>query len=320
MEVQISSCYRFTPLQEASLAGISRELEAYASRTQMLGLVLIGREGINLTVSGSPAAIAGFKIRLSEILGLSDLQFKDSVASKHPFLIFKVKVKDEIVTLGRPDLAPEQPVNSHLSPAEWHVAVQDPNALVIDTRNDYEVEIGKFKSAIDFKTKEFREFPEAVEKAGLNKEQKVLMYCTGGIRCEKAILAMREQGFKNVHQLEGGILNYLKEFPNGEYEGECFVFDYRVALDQNLEPTKKYLLCPHCGQPANIQINCGQCTTSAVICRSCETQGIKACSKNCAHHLAIGSASEKPHQQELAKRRKKTPYLQNDSQTSSSDL
>ncbi|MBX3021196.1 MAG: hypothetical protein KF799_05910 [Bdellovibrionales bacterium] len=306
MELCITSCYRFTPLKLENLPILSQRLEDFAAHSGLRGLCLLGTEGINLTVSGATSVIAEFKGLLGEVLELNDLQFKDSTASKQPFLIFKVKVKDEIVTLGRPDLAPTSPVNSHLSPAEWHQAVQDPEAVVIDTRNDYEVDIGKFKTAIDFRTKEFREFPEAVRNSGIAKDKKVLMYCTGGIRCEKAILAMQEQGYKNVFQLDGGILNYLKDFPRAEFEGECFVFDYRVSVDQDLAPTQKYLLCPHCGQPANIKIECGQCTTAATICPSCYKDGTLTCSKNCAHHMSIGSASAKPHSQELAKRRKKS--------------
>lgn len=309
MDICITSFYRFTPLSDAGVARIQSKMEDYATHTGLRGLCLLGKEGVNLTVSGSEPAIAGFKDLLRTELGLNDLVFKDSRNAKHPFLVFKVKIKDEIVTLGRPDLAPTQPVNSHLSPAEWQAAMQDPDTVVIDTRNDYEVEIGKFKTAIDFKTKEFREFPEAVKNSGIPKDKKVLMYCTGGIRCEKAILAMHEQGYKNVYQLEGGILNYLKEYPFQEFEGECFVFDYRVAVDQELKPTQKYLLCPHCGQPANVPVQCVQCSTDAVICKGCHTAGLTVCSKNCAHHLEIGSGPTRPHAQELTKRRAKASAL-----------
>jgi UPF0176 protein len=302
MQIAITTCYRFTPLSEGDVARVKSALEEFAPGAGVRGLCLIGAEGVNLTVSGPEEGVRAFKLKLAEELRLSDLLFKDSIASKHPFLVFKVKVKDEIVTLGRPGLAPQAPVNGHLSPAEWHKAVQDPDAVVIDTRNDYEVQIGKFKTALNLKLKEFSEFPEAVRQAGIDKGKKVLMYCTGGIRCEKAILAMREQGYRDVSQLEGGILNYLKEYPDQEFEGECFVFDYRVAVDQKLQPTKKYLLCPHCGQPADIPLTCPVCATETVICRHCENLGVRACSKNCAHHQEIGSSSSRPHNQELRKR------------------
>lgn len=281
-------------------------LETVARQTDLRGLVLMGAEGINATVSGTAEAIARCKEAVVAFLGVADFPFKDSVGPKHPFSVFKVKIKDEIVTLGRPGLMPEGPVNNHLSPQEWHEAVQDPDTIVIDTRNDYEVEIGKFKSAIDFKLSEFNEFPERLREAGLNKDKRVLIYCTGGIRCEKAILAMNEQGFNKVHQLDGGILNYFKEYPAKDqpstYEGECFVFDYRVAVDQRLEPTRQYGLCPHCGQPAKTRVTCTQCGRQETICSKCVQHGETTCSKNCSHHASIGSGSSKPHLQELRKR------------------
>jgi UPF0176 protein len=181
--------------------------------------------------------------------------------------------------------------------------MQDPEVVVLDTRNDYEVDIGKFKNARDFRTKEFQEFPESLKQSDIHPDQKVLIYCTGGIRCEKAILAMEEQGYKNVYQLDGGILNYLKEYPDGAFDGECFVFDYRVAVDSRLEPSQQYTLCPHCGQPAGGPvIQCEQCGRDEVICSSCTASGEATCSKNCSHHRKIGSKSRKVHLDELRKR------------------
>lgn len=300
--ISVTTCYRFLPLDASRLTTLQSELESFARTTGLRGLCLIGTEGVNLTVSGEADVIARFKNFLASQLADEQLTFKDAFAAKHPFSTFKVKEKPEIVTLGRPDLDPGAAGGGHLSPQEWHEALQDPETIVIDTRNDYEVDIGRFRGAIDFRLKEFAEFPEAVRNADLDKNKKVLMYCTGGIRCEKAYLAMREQGFEHVHQLNGGILNYLKDFPEQAFEGECFVFDYRVAVDQKLEPSRTYVLCPHCGQPAREKISCVKCDTSAVICTSCAEKNIRACSKNCAHHVAIGSRSSKPHQAELALR------------------
>jgi len=262
----------------------------------------MGAEGVNATVSGTASAIAECKRAVEQWLRLTDLTFKDSLGSKHPFQVFKVKIKQEIVTLGQPGLVPASPRNHHLSPAEWHAALSAPDTTVIDTRNGYEVEIGKFRSAIDFAIDEFSEFPERLARAGLNKEKPVLIYCTGGIRCEKAIVHMHEEGYTNVSQLDGGILNYLKEYPEGEFLGECFVFDYRVAVDAHLEPTQQYQLCPHCGQAAKTKITCMQCSREEVICTSCHSEGQRTCSKNCAHHASIGSNSRKAHLPELKKR------------------
>ena len=300
--ISITTFYRFLKLNDEEAKALKSSLESWAERWSVKGLCLVGTEGINLTVSGAEESLGEFKRALSLHLNLESPFFKDSTAEKHPFQIFKVKIKNEIVTLGRADLVPPSEVHKHLSPSEWNEAVREPNTLVIDTRNDYEVEIGKFRTATDFKIKEFSEFPERLREAQVPKDQKILIYCTGGIRCEKAILAMEEQGYENVYQLNGGILNYLKECPREEFEGDCFVFDYRVAVDQDLNPAKSYKLCPHCGQPATVKIGCTQCETQAVICTHCEEKRLITCSKNCAHHAAIGSRSRKPHKQELNRR------------------
>lgn len=306
--VHVTSFYRFISLSDSQVEELKLKLERFASESELLGLCLLGNEGINATLSGPPSALASVKILLNESLAVSDLVYKDSVALKHPFHVFRIKIKNEIVTMGKPGFAPASPKNNHLTPEEWHEAIQDPNALILDTRNDYEVEIGKFKGAKDLKIKEFRDFPEALTTdpatMAVAKDTPVLMYCTGGIRCEKAIMEMNAQGFSNVRQLDGGILNYLEKFPDQGFEGECFVFDYRVAVDQQLQPTTKFKLCPHCGQPANKPISCVKCGTQVEICNHCVDQFAVTCSKNCAHHVAIGSGSRRAHQQELNKRHK----------------
>ena len=301
-EIHVTTCYRFKALDQAELPAIQKRMETYADSTGLRGLCLLGVEGLNLTVSGSAETIEGFKQELQDILQCQDLFFKNSVTNRHPFHLFKVKVKPEIVTLGRPGMIPDKAQYFHLSPQEWHEAMNDPETVVIDTRNDYEIEIGKFKKAIDFNISEFREFPEAMKNSGIPKEKKVLIYCTGGIRCEKAILELQDQGYQNVYQLDGGILNYLEKMPNQEFEGECFVFDYRVAVDQNLQPTAKFKLCPHCGQPGDTKLTCVQCTSEAVICHHCHNEGVSTCSKNCEHHHQLGTKSRKPQIQESSKR------------------
>lgn len=214
----------------------------------------------------------------------------------------KVKVKKEIVTLGDESIVPASEKDaSHLSPQQWNEFIKNQNPVVLDVRNDYEMEIGKFKTAKDWQMKEFTEFPKLIENLEVDKDAPVLMYCTGGIRCEKASLEMRRQGYKNVYQLDGGILNYIKEFPNDEFAGECFVFDHRVAVDQTLEPSKSYALCVHCGQPAELKpFECVQCKEPSVVCHHCmdehkEDQSIQTCSKNCRHHYKMGHKATKVH-------------------------
>lgn len=298
---QICAFYYFKTLTATEVAQLKLELEQMAEGRAIRGLVLIGREGINMTISGSIEGVEAFKAWLAARMDVADPQFKDSFADKHPFHVFRVKVKKEIVTLGAPDLIPQGPCN-HISPAEWHEKLNSGEAVVLDTRNDYEVEIGKFKNAIDFGIKEFHEFPEKLRQAGIPKEREILIYCTGGIRCEKAMLEMKRQGFERVYQLDGGILNYIKEYPRQGFEGECFVFDYRVAVDQNLAPSEKYKLCAHCGQPSTTEVACSLCPQSGIVCHHCQDQGIKTCSKNCENHARLGSNSRRPHLAEARKR------------------
>ena len=299
--IRILAFYHFTPLDDAGLERLRTKLEELGPARGLRGLILLGHEGINLTASGEPDAIADLGHVLTEELGLIHPRFKYSEAARHPFQVWRVKIREEIVTLGRPDLYPTATKTHHLSPREWHEALSEPDVVVLDTRNDYEVELGKFEGAIDLKTKEFREFPDALRSAAVPKDKKILIYCTGGIRCEKAIFELNEQGYADVHQLEGGILNYLSEFPEQKFAGECFVFDYRVAVDQNLKPTTRYQLCPHCGQPAHQVLACAQCEGDATLCTTCASDE-PTCSKNCAHHRAIGSRSRRPHAQEMQKR------------------
>lgn len=303
MSIAVSTFYRFTPLTPEAVDTIQRQLEDTATVEDLRGLCLLGTEGINATVSGRPEKLERFKQVVRERLG-SEIIFKDSLAPKHPFQVFKVKTRREIVSLGNPDLVPPPARHGHMTPAEWHAALLSGDAIVLDTRNGYEVDVGKFRGAVDFRLKEFNEFPDRLAASGIDKNKTILMYCTGGIRCEKALLEAERQGFHSVHQLEGGILNYLAEFPNQDFDGECFIFDYRVALDQNLKPTSRYSLCPHCGQPAASRIVCSQCGRKEAVCASCFGEGLTTCSKNCAHHAEIGSGSRKPHVQELKKRRR----------------
>lgn len=299
----VSTFYRFQALDTERLEELRHQLEKAGEELGLCGLFLIGTEGFNATVAGPHSPLATYKSLVQKTFGGEEIFFKDSKAFKNPFRIMRVKVRDEIVTLGRPDLIPFVGEN-HLSPEEWHQWLQREDVQVIDTRNTYEFEIGKFKQAKTFDIEHFQDFPEHLKKSGVDKEKPVLIYCTGGIRCEKAILEMHEQGFKEVKQLEGGILNYLEKYPDGDFEGECFVFDHRVAVDKNLQPSQRYTLCPHCGQPSDQWIECKQCGTSERVCKHCLAKEAKfeTCSKNCAHHFSKGHKTSKLHLAELKKR------------------
>ncbi len=294
----ITTFYKFTAI--ANPEEFKTFLEELALRTGTIGLIILGSEGINATVAATSVdGLHQFKSEVCKKIGSLNLMFKDSEARKPPFRRFKVKLREEIVTLGAPELVPNQERNHHLSPAEWNeVLKNEKDVVLIDTRNWYETKIGTFKNAINPMTDQFSDFPNFMETNNLDKEKKVLIFCTGGIRCERGILELQRQGFKDVYQLDGGILNYLKEYPNQQFEGECFVFDFRVAVDQNLKPTEKYLSCPHCGQPAHVSIDCKRCDTHTLICDDCVLLEWKkdTCSKNCAHKLKLHPNRKGPKQ------------------------
>ena len=285
----ITTFYKFLPLTD--LEKIKTDLENLAEPNKTKGLIILGAEGFNATVSAtSEVGLVHFKENLKNYFRLFDLVFKDSHSNVIPFRRFKVKIRDEIVTLGAPELTPPNGTNHHLSPAEWNdVMKTEKDFVMIDTRNWYETKIGTFKGAVNPKTDQFTEFPKFMESQSIAKDQKVLIFCTGGIRCEKGILELQRQGYQNVYQLEGGILNYIKEYPNDQFEGECFVFDHRVAVDQKLEPTKIFKLCPHCGQPGDTPVECKRCDSHSMICFDCAQLAWKkeTCSKNCAYQFEL---------------------------------
>lgn len=215
------------------------------------GTILLAAEGINGTVAGSSQAIASLLTFLRSDPRLVDLESNESYADLPPFERMKVQLKKEIVTLGMPEVNPNHQVGTYVDPKDWNTLISDPEVVVIDTRNDYEVNIGTFKGAKDPKTASFRQFPNYVQnQLDPTQHKKVALFCTGGIRCEKASSFMLEQGFQEVYHLKGGILKYLEEVPAEEslWQGECFVFDQRVAVRHGLE-AGTHNLCRACGRP-----------------------------------------------------------------------
>jgi UPF0176 protein len=293
--LEVSNFYKFFRIDAGELATKKLSLEARAAKYDLFGLVILAEEGCNGTVSGSFEAVSFFEQSLpilfppdpSRSASLSDCEwsFKRAYAIKPPFKDFRVKIREEIVTTKKSLPASES--RNHLSPVEWqHILQTEPDVVLLDVRNKYETQIGSFRGALDPQTDNFSEFPDAVRDLGISKDRKVLMYCTGGIRCEKAQVELEQQGYSQVYQLHGGILNYLEQFPHRNFEGECFVFDGRVAVDQNLNPTSKWLLCPHCGQPGNVDIVCGFCGEPAVICKHCSSEPQnRTCSHDCAYKI-----------------------------------
>lgn len=233
--VVVAALYHFADWPEFAehKAGLSEFCVAQGVR----GTLLLAPEGINGTVSGTRSAIDALLARLHSDSRFAKLEHKESFAERHPFLRLKIKLKREIVTLGKP-VDPTALVGTYVKPAEWNALISDPAVLVIDTRNDYEVAIGSFAGAVDPKTTNFSDFPAYVSsQLDPKKHTRVAMFCTGGIRCEKASSYMRQQGFNEVYHLQGGILKYLEEVPveDSLWQGECFVFDERVAVKHGLE-------------------------------------------------------------------------------------
>lgn len=281
----MTTFYKFLPLTAASLEGIQRQLEAAATEHAIVGLFLLAPEGVNATVAGKPDSVTAFQVVLAQLFG--KLRYQSSVSEQPPFKRFKVKIKPEIVQLKRPDVVPTGR-ERHVSPAEWEALLADEQAVVIDVRNSYESAIGTFQGAVVPQTKYFSEFPTWLAKSDVPKNVPVGIFCTGGIRCEKAAVAMREQGYTNVVQLDGGIVNYLEQRPNQQFVGECFVFDHRVAVDQRLAPSQLYKGCVYCGNPGRETHQCVRCEASFTACAPCMTQqSVHVCSRNCRYQYQL---------------------------------
>lgn len=235
-EIVIASFYKFVPLTD--YAEMREPILEQMQHHNIKGTILLAAEGINGGFAGPREAMECLYTYLRAYPTLHDLNFKETFDEKNPFDKAKVKLRNEIVTMGVQSVDPLKSTGTHLDPAAWHEFIRDPEVLVIDTRNDYEYELGTFKNAINPNTDNFREFPEYVaQHLSDKKDKKIAMFCTGGIRCEKSTAYLKEQGFNHVYQLQDGILNYLETIPEDDslWEGHCFVFDDRVAVDTKLQ-------------------------------------------------------------------------------------
>lgn len=235
-DIVVVALYHFARLDD--FRDRQAPLKALCEAQGIRGTLLLAREGVNGTISGSRTGVDAVLAWLRADPRLAALEHKESFSDRHPFVRLKVKLKQEIVTLGVPFVDPTAVVGTYVAPQDWNALISDPEVIVIDTRNDYEVAIGSFEGAVDPHTQSFRQFPQFVaEQLDPAKHRKVAMFCTGGIRCEKASSYMRQQGFEQVYHLKGGILKYLEEVPPEQslWRGECFVFDERVGVTHGLE-------------------------------------------------------------------------------------
>ncbi|AFZ46850.1 Rhodanese domain protein [Cyanobacterium stanieri PCC 7202] len=252
MKFTFASFYHFTPLKDLEI--LQDKLLNLCNQLAIKGTILIAEEGINSNIVGNEEAIKKVVSEIKKILNEQEFDVKYSDTNDIPFERMKVKIKKEIITFGVPEANPHEQVGTYLSPREWNELIAQPDVKLVDTRNDYEVEIGTFKKAENPQIKSFREFNDYIEEnLSENKEQKVALFCTGGIRCEKVTALMLKRGFKEVYHLKGGILKYLEEIPETEslWEGECFVFDDRVAVKHGLEEGSYQL--SECGNPVKKQ-------------------------------------------------------------------
>ena len=271
LPVAVASFYRFTELAEPQ--ALRDTLAARCAEFGLRGTILLAAEGINATVAGPAHGVEGLLAHLARLPGLDALRVARSQAPRNPFRRLKVRLRPEIVTLGIPGIAPQRRTGTHVTPREWDALLADPRVVVLDTRNDYEFRIGHFERAEAPPIGHFREFPRFVAaRFAADERPPVAMFCTGGIRCEKASAYLLEQGFDEVYQLDGGVLRYLAETPAGEsrWQGDCFVFDERVAVDGELRPAG-YEQCPGCRRPVGEADRRAPGYEAGISCPACHT-------------------------------------------------
>jgi UPF0176 protein len=277
MSLQVISFYRFAYLDPGSLVELRDRFTNLGLALELKGTLLLASEGVNGSLWGPESALQTLLTALEQVPGLAPLQTQACLATAPAFRHFKVRIKQEIVSLGRADVLPQQGVGVYVPPAEWNQLVDDPDTLLIDTRNAYEVRVGHFPGAIHPNSTSFREFP-AWTSSGLapflqdHPKRRLALFCTGGIRCEKATAFLLQQGFDQVYHLQGGILNYLRQIPaaSSRWSGECFVFDQRVSLNHQLE-SGSHALCHGCRMPLSQADTKLPSYVEGVSCRYCLT-------------------------------------------------
>ena len=297
--IVVAAMYKFVALDAY------RELQAplltFCQEQGLKGTLLLANEGINGTVSGTREGIDALLSFLKSYQALSNLEHKESYHVEQPFYRMKVKLKKEIVSMGVSGIRPDKITGTKVDPATWNKLIEDPEVVVIDTRNQYEFEVGTFKNAVSPDTTTFREFPGYVkQKLDPNKHKKIAMFCTGGIRCEKASALMLGEGFEEVYQLNGGILKYLEEVEPEQnlWQGECFVFDGRVAVNENLE-SGDYVQCFACRRPLSREELLSEKYQQGISCPHCYDELTEARKKRLAERQKQVELAEQRHYQHI---------------------
>lgn len=274
--VSVAALYRFTRFENCE--DLCAKLQSLCEEQGIRGTLLLASEGVNGTIAGAHDRIAHVVGRIRALPDCAELDVKLSTAASMPFERMKVRVKAEIVTMGEPGIDPRAAAGTYVAPQDWNALIADPDTIVIDTRNDYEVAIGSFERAIDPATRSFREFPgwfrdKREELLGTGRQPRVAMFCTGGIRCEKSTAFLKEEGVDEVYHLKGGILAYLETVPEADslWHGECYVFDQRVAIGHGLAPGS-HEACLACGRPVSAQDRAMPLYEAEVSCAACHTE------------------------------------------------
>jgi UPF0176 protein len=271
-EYLVATFYKFTKIDD--LATLQKSIEACCIENDVRGIVLLASEGINSTISGPRNGVLAVLEFLRKDLRFAAMTWKESIAKKPPFRKLRVRLKKEIVTMGVEGIDPERLVGTYVTPQEWNELISDPNVIVVDTRNDYEVEIGSFKDAINPDITSFGELPKWIEEnIDVKADQSIAMFCTGGIRCEKSTALLRKAGVDKVYHLEGGILKYLEQIPKDKslWDGQCFVFDERVSVGHGLQ-VGEYELCRGCRHPICEEDKASSFFRQGVCCPRCHDQ------------------------------------------------
>lgn len=271
-KIVVAALYKFTCLPDFEAR--QAPLHAAAANAGVFGTILLAAEGVNGTIAGPRDGIDAVLAHLRTFPGCADLDWKESYTDENPFHRMKVRLKKEIVTMGVDNIEPEKSCERYVEPHNWNKVILDPETLVIDTRNNYEVSIGAFEGALNPETTSFREFPAWFRKFREEHDvRKVAMYCTGGIRCEKSTAFLRSEGIEDVVHLKGGILKYLETMPEEEslWRGECFVFDQRVSVGHNLAPGS-YEMCHACRRPITQKDMASPNYVEGVSCPACHDQ------------------------------------------------
>ncbi len=277
MNYKVVSFYRYTYFDNPEL--IRDALGEKCAELRILGRILVASEGINGAFSATVEEADAFKKYLQSIQGLDGLTYREQSVPGHTYHKLVVRVRKEIVHFGHPvDVRNTAP---HLLPKDFHsMALAGDDVVLVDARNDYEAQVGTFTHAKTLSIRNFRDFPDVVSELKKVKEKKIVTFCTGGVRCEKASAFLREQGFEHVYQLDGGIINYVNQFPEGLFEGACFVFDDRLVSDVTTPVGK----CLHCGAKTSSYINCYNldCDKLFLCCSACQGETHKTCSDSCS--------------------------------------